>query len=257
MATFLSSFVVGNTRDKFYNVTINNEYIKMFWVGLMDGEGSIQVNHSRMKSLQYRLIIKLSNNEYNYNMLILISKNIGGTVRIVKSKKEVIWVVDNKETIISIIDIFNDYTPLTSRLICQLKFLRICLENNSVKYYKKKRNLKFSEQEKIINNFSISYITRSYFPIWLSGFLEAEGCFSIRENNNSSFSINHKYDFYLLSGIKSFFDLKVTIRNTKKNFYLIESYSSISLHRIIKHCTTYPLLGAKSISLNKLIKLIH
>ena len=38
-----------------------NEYIKMFWVGLMDGDGSIQVNHWREKSLQYRLVIKLSN----------------------------------------------------------------------------------------------------------------------------------------------------------------------------------------------------
>jgi hypothetical protein len=29
----------------------------------------------------------------------------------------------------------------------------------------------------------------SYFPIWLSGFIESEGCFSIRKNGNHSFSI--------------------------------------------------------------------
>ena len=29
----------------------------MFWVGLMDGDGSIQVNHWRKLSLQYRLVI--------------------------------------------------------------------------------------------------------------------------------------------------------------------------------------------------------
>lgn len=77
-----------------YNNDINNlvsfidknEYIKMFWVGLMDGDGSIQVNHWRKKNLQYRLIIKLSNLESNYNMLILIAKVIGGTVRISKKK---------------------------------------------------------------------------------------------------------------------------------------------------------------------------
>jgi hypothetical protein len=28
----------------------------MFWVGLMDGDGSIQVNHWRNQSLQYRLV---------------------------------------------------------------------------------------------------------------------------------------------------------------------------------------------------------
>jgi len=34
----------------------DDEYIKMFWVGLMDGDGSIQVNHWRNQSLQYRLV---------------------------------------------------------------------------------------------------------------------------------------------------------------------------------------------------------
>jgi hypothetical protein len=48
----------------------------------MDGDGSIQVNHLRQKSLQYRLIIKLSNIKSNYIMLIQIAKVIGGTVRI-------------------------------------------------------------------------------------------------------------------------------------------------------------------------------
>jgi len=28
-----------------YSKVSDDEYIKMFWVGLMDGDGSIQVNH--------------------------------------------------------------------------------------------------------------------------------------------------------------------------------------------------------------------
>jgi hypothetical protein len=48
----------------------------------MDGDGSIQVNHWRKKSLQYRLVIKLSNLTNNYNMLIKIAKVVGGSVRI-------------------------------------------------------------------------------------------------------------------------------------------------------------------------------
>ena len=35
-----------------------DEYIKIFWVGLIDGDGSIQVNHWRKKYLQFRLVIK-------------------------------------------------------------------------------------------------------------------------------------------------------------------------------------------------------
>jgi len=33
------------------------DYVHKYWVGLMDGDGSIQVNHWRYKNLQYRLVI--------------------------------------------------------------------------------------------------------------------------------------------------------------------------------------------------------
>jgi len=66
------------------------EYIKKFWVGLMDGYGSIQVNHWRKKSIQYRLIIKLKYCSENLFMLTLICKNIGGKMRIIKNNEFVI-----------------------------------------------------------------------------------------------------------------------------------------------------------------------
>jgi LAGLIDADG endonuclease len=118
--------------------TINNykenedEYIKMFWVGLMDGDGSIQVNHWRKLSLQYRLVIKLAFTKSNYDMLIKIAKVIGGSVIITGKGEDVLWVVNRKETIQEIIKIFDVYPLLTSRKICQLKFLKTCLLKNSV-----------------------------------------------------------------------------------------------------------------------------
>jgi hypothetical protein len=71
---------IKNSNVKIDNKIYNNEYIKMFWVGLMDGQGNIQVNHKRKKSLEYRFIIKLNNLKSNYNMLINIAKTIGGNV---------------------------------------------------------------------------------------------------------------------------------------------------------------------------------
>ena len=60
----------------------------------MDGDGSIQVNHSARRAgkqtLQYRLIIKASNLKSNEAMLIEIAKVIGGTVRITGKGKDVI-----------------------------------------------------------------------------------------------------------------------------------------------------------------------
>ena len=247
-------FTLNLNNLKVVNRAKNAEYIKMFWVGLMDGDGSIQVNHWRMKSLQYRLVIKLSYLENNYNMLLIIAKTIGGIVRIVNNKKEVIWVVDKKETIANIIDIFAIYPPLTSRLTCQLEFLKACLKNTSVKDYLDNRKLKYFNQLNIIKQFSINNVMPSYYPGWLSGFIEAEGCFSARGNENNSFSIGLNEDFYLLDNIKIFFNLSVMIRNPYKKFYLIESYKKETLNRIINHCTNYPLLGEKSQPLEKFIK---
>jgi hypothetical protein len=56
----------------------------------MEGVGSIQVNHLRKSSLQYRLVIKLSNLTSNYEMLVKIAKFIGGNVRITGKDKDVL-----------------------------------------------------------------------------------------------------------------------------------------------------------------------
>lgn len=239
-----------NAIDLFDNSSYNN-YIKMFWVGLMDGDGSIQVNHWRNKYLQYRLIIKLSNLKSNYNMLIKIAKVIGGTVRITDKNANVIWVVNNKEMVKEIIKIYNIYPPLTSRLICQLTFLKACLTETSVESYLFNRNLKYNKQLNILKS-NLNFKAPCYFKGWLSGFIEAEGCFSIRKNNNHSFSIGQNNDFYLINGIKQFFGITNKIRNPYGKFYLLEIYKKQILLNIIKHCTNYPLLGEKLESLKKI-----
>ena len=48
----LDTFSFNNKQTYLLDGTMYNEYIKMFWVGLMDGDGSIQVNHWRGQSLQ-------------------------------------------------------------------------------------------------------------------------------------------------------------------------------------------------------------
>nr|YP_009630848.1 hypothetical protein HM01MITGene05 [Hypsizygus marmoreus]QBZ73681.1 hypothetical protein HM01MITGene05 [Hypsizygus marmoreus] len=293
----------------------SDEYIKMFWVGLMDGDGSIQVNHWRKKSLQYRLIIKLSNIISNYEMLIKIAKIIGGSVRITGKGEDVIWVVNKKETVIEIIKIFDTYPLLTSRKRCQLLFLKTCLLKNSVDFYLSNRNYKYINQPIIINSnpffesespypdpvnpnipspipplpphpipslpspygvggngigeggnkggvgegweYSLfrdmtgKLAYPNYFKGWLSGFIEAEGCFSIRKNNVHSFSIGQNDDFYLINAIKQFVRATNIVRNPYGKFYFIEIYNKETLKQIIDHFNYYPLLGEKAESLKK------
>jgi hypothetical protein len=100
---------------------MKREYIEPFWVGLMDGDGSIQVNHWKQRYLQFRLVIKLANTEANNEMLQMIADTIGGHVT--RTVSYVLWSENTLHKILSIITIFARYAPLTSRLQCQLEFL--------------------------------------------------------------------------------------------------------------------------------------
>jgi Cytochrome C and Quinol oxidase polypeptide I/LAGLIDADG endonuclease len=240
---------------------VNNEYIKMFWVGLIDGDGSIQVNHWRKLSLQYRLVIKLSNFTSNYKMLVKIAKIIGGSVKITGKSKDVIWVVNDRQAIVNIIKIFETYPLLTSKKICQLNFLRCCILKNSVDWYLSNRNNKYDGQLSIINSdmFGLEkgvLNIPSYFQGWLSGFIEAEGCFSIRKSNNHSFSIGQNNDIYLINIIKEYFKTTNIVRNPKGYFYSLEIYKKETLKFIINHIKNNPLLGEKSESFHKWEKYI-
>ena len=257
------------------------DYVQKFWVGLMDGDGSIQVNHWRYKNLQYRLVIKLKYCSENLSMLNLIGKHIGGRVRIIGDNKFVIWVVDNRKHIQKIIQIFIKYPPLTSRLRAQLAFMLECftssertpsrlrgeeatISKNKNKKRRVARPLGSSEQNnvewylnardnKYLNyNVEILNIDNSYFNEWLSGFIEAEGCFSIRTtSNNHSFSIGQNDDKIIVDKIKNHFNITNQIRNIKNRFWFIEVYKKSTLINIINHCIEYPLLGEKLLSFTK------
>lgn len=263
---FIRNLFISLNKQPSLNLLSDLNYIKQFWVGLMDGDGSIQVNHWRLKNLQFRLIIKLKNLESNKNMLITIAKVIGGIVRIEKKDKFVIWVVDNKKDIENIIKIFDKYLLLTSRRNCQLIFLKKCLSltndllyktsKDIVEYYLTNRNNKFDLQLELIKNFNNLYVDNKnnllhYFSLWLSGFIEAEGSFSIRKKNNHSFSISQKYDKYILEIIKNYFNATNIVRELTLNFYLIEIYKHTTLINIIDNINKNLLLGNKKDQFNK------
>jgi len=53
---------------KFKNSKSNLERL-YFFLGLLEGDGSIQVNHWKKRYLQFRIVIKLKNTTANYEML--------------------------------------------------------------------------------------------------------------------------------------------------------------------------------------------
>ncbi len=237
---------ISTTRNK-------NTYITQFWVGLMDGDGSIQVNHWRMKGLQYRLVIKLKMTPNNLSLFQELSRVIGGSARLEADGRFVLWVENHKEEIKRIVKLFETYPPLTTRLSLQLEFLHRCLLKNDVAWYLENRRDKYRDapaRRELLRSSSISL--RSYYKPWLSGFVEAEGCFTLRANSsrNHSFSISQKGDDYLLESIRVFFRIPNEVRGVARRemppqFFILETYRRDVWKRMIEHFTQHPLLGEK------------
>lgn len=222
----------------------DNEYLKKFLVGLMDGAGTLQVNILRKKGIEYRLVLKLKYHEKNIDMLSIIENKFGGKLTFLR-KDYVFWIVDNRNDLINIIEIFSSYPPLTFKLTRQLAFMKTMMINPDLNKYFSERDLKYNNYSSV----NINDITNN--KEWLSGFIEAKGCFKIRKKNNHSFKlVLDKYDKCLIDNIKNYFEIRSKVRCCNRNYILsIETYRTITLIKVINHCNLYPLLGEKKILL--------
>ena len=100
------------------------EYLKQFFVGLLEGDGSIVVDKSNRLAAKVRLrfIISLKYTIENHNMLLLLKDVIGGGVKIERAEQYVTWVAQSKKDKKKILSILKQYPLFTSRKQCQLAF---------------------------------------------------------------------------------------------------------------------------------------
>lgn len=241
-----------------YNNFLNNaDYLKPFFVGLFEGDGSIYLGRTKGGSWSYgRFQIKLRYSPEDHAMLELISLHIGGVIYYEKKKKgnnQIVWLASSQKDVKNILNIFEKYPLLTSRKISQFKYLKQCMGNRSWHFHLKTRDSKYDGQQGLIKSYNQSFETPDYFGSWLSGFVEAEGSF--RSTHGLSFYIGQNDDWYILNAIKIYFNShhKLNLhKDLKKNAYQYHYRVSISgkpvLERVIKHFEVYPLLGYKKVS---------
>lgn len=227
--------------------------LKQFFIGLFEGDGTLTVDKLNNR-YRVRIIISLKVCYDNINMLTLFKNILGGNVSI--NKKYVTLLISSKKDILNLFNIFNQYPFLTSRKISQLIFALNCL-NNNVKNFYEDRNNKYSNQNNIILNKSNITSYPLYFPCWLSGFIEAEGNFSLLRYNTGGikkhqFSIGQNCDYYILDMIRMYLYSNHKITLDKNNIhYRISIGGYKSKYQIYKHFNNYPLLGEKKLSYTK------
>ena len=241
----------------YYMVPIpyHKQQIYQFFIGLLEGDGTITVDRFRTKS-RVRIVLHLSNKPLNIEMLTLFHHSIGGSLLL--SKKYITLTFQSKKDILFIFSLINKYPFLTSNKICQFNFALKCFHNEiSSDQLIQIRNLKYLNQNIILQELisKFSYSLPIYFPTWLSGFIEAQGHFKLSHTGAIyQFCIGQNYDYFILEMIKVYFNSthKITKDNNKnKDHFRVSIGGPISRNIIYNHFNIYPLLGHKIITYNK------
>jgi hypothetical protein len=238
--------------------SLSKDYIEAFWVGLLEGEGSIHICKNKGNLTYGVFCISLKYFPENEYMLNLIKDNIGGIIKLERRKGVIVkikWSAISNKDVLNCLRILDKFPLLTTRKICLFNHYLQTRTNNTWQYHFKTRNHKYDDTnslKEIISNKALDYTHLSYFPAWVSGFTEAEGCFRIAPR---SYYISQNSDYYILNSIKTLFssNLKIEIHKDPKypsSHYRI-SMSGNTLIKVQSHFQKYPLLGYKKVSFDK------
>jgi hypothetical protein len=252
-----------------------NNYIEQFFVGLLEGDGTITTNiNSSSKTIRVRFVIALKNEINNQIMLNKIQSIIGGRVVIERQDKYVTWIATSKSDINKVLLVLSRYPLLTIRKQCQLEFAKNCLlyKDRVENFLVNRDNMYNNMNEFLLEKLNLTIDNKKiylplYFNSWLSGFIEAEGNFNLVFNDKgklrkSSFNIGQNDELHILNMIKYYFqsnnkiikDKKIINYRRKKinsNYYRLSLYNALSRKLLFEHFNRYPLLGHKKISYSK------
>lgn len=270
----ISKHEIESRKDEIKSKLINIDYetyIKQFWVGLLEGDGTISVSSPGPNHVKVRFVISIKNLKENIIMLMLVQEVLGGTVKIERKAQYVTWIAISKNLIQDLIKLLEKYPLLTTRKQCQLKFAVKCIENNTRSFVVENRAFMYHSQKDMIDYNDKNFAVPFYYGPWLSGFIESEGNFRFlkdkRRNMQVSgrFNIGQNFDHYIIKSIRDYFGGTAEVRAVvfKKEFtkktellgeikhYCVEMGSKSAKNAIFSHFNKYPLLGHKRVTYNE------
>jgi len=255
---YSSCININKFLDEKSDTDIKN-YIEQFFVGLLEGDGTITVDFVNNCKKRVRIFIAINNLQENRFMLNLIKKYVGGRVAIERNNRYVTWYATSRTDIAKVFAILAKYPLLSTRKLCQLDFSKDFIDSNldiSEQEFIKLRNDKYKNQETMLDYRDKNLVIPSYFPAWLSGFIEGEGHFKIVKKANNSihvsqFIIGQNYEKHLLKAILTYFNKdnnKISFTSNKQGviYYKIHIGGSEVRNLLGSHFYSYPLLGDKN-----------
>lgn len=215
-----------------------------FLLGLIEGDGSIQVNHWKKKYVQYRIIVKLNNNLGNWHMLTILRDsllNVGiQHFRISEDKKNIKLVCDHKEGCRQFVGWMNKNGNFyLTKVRKRYHFFKYCLDRD-ISYaeysFIKQMGEEWHEYKNIIPFTKEELLNNADFDDWLGGFFEAESCFSNRISGKHSVSVSQKNEKEIIDAVKTRFALPNKVIEKRCGTYIIETYNRKSIDRLLEFC---------------------
>ena len=220
-------------------------------VGLFEGDGFFSIT-KKGKYLTYETGIELSIRDAKliYKIKNLLAVGVVSIRRRGEIEMISLRIRDKKHLKNFILPIFDKYPMYSNKQYDYLRFKNALLSNMiySIDLAEYNRNIEpLNDIKSIINSY--------YFPAWLVGFIEAEGCFSVyklKKDDNylvASFDISQTNAHILMSAIREYLSFTTTIYLDKTNNFKLKVSSIRSIENIIKFLNKAPvkLLGYKKL----------
>uniref|UniRef100_UPI0024100973 hypothetical protein n=1 Tax=Diaporthe sojae TaxID=165439 RepID=UPI0024100973 len=222
-----------------------------FLVGLIDGDGYIQVTKTSKGFIAIKLVISLhlediSTLEYIHSVLKIGKINIYKDLRS-PTCKLVINKTDLQEILFPLL-IYHKIFFLTITRMDQFNLAKYIMKND-IKLYSQIPNLNNIPAVFEIPENPIDYTLLHFFKNWIVGFACSEGSFFIKSNNDGCFQLRQRIHTNLFEAFKLIFNTNRKI-DTTNNFNQFGVSSKSDIQKVINFFSfsgLHPLVGRRLI----------
>lgn len=250
--------VHNNALKRNKNLRLDKEvYISMpssflaFLVGLIDGDGYIQITKTTKGFITMKLVISLhlediSTLEYIYSVLKIGKINIYKDLRS-PCCKLVINRTDLQEVLFPLL-LYNNIYFLTETRVNQFNLAMYVLKND-IKLYDEIGDINNIPAIFKLPQNSFDYTLLPFFRNWIVGFTCSEGSFFIKNNNDGCFQLKQRIHSNLFEAFKIIFNTsrKITTTNNHNQFGVSSKSDIQKVIDFFSFSGLHPLIGLKYI----------
>ena len=222
-----------------------------FLVGLIDGDGYIQITKTSKGFITIKLIISihlddLSILEYIQSVLKIGKINIYKDLRS-PTCKLIINKTDLQEIIFPLL-IYNKIYFLTNTRISQFNLAMYILQND-IKLYNEIPDINIIPAYFKTHNNPFEYTNLHFFKNWIIGFTCSEGSFFVKSNNDGCFQLKQRMHSNLFEAFNLIFSTnRKTVITNGYNQFSVSSKSDIQkVINLFSFSGLHPLIGLKYI----------